>query len=322
LKKITALLVGLLFIFSALSVSWAQDTVHVVKKGDTLWDITKHYLKNPWKWPVVWSNNEDITNPHLIYPGDRVIISSKGGKTTITIIPAKGGQPTVFTTDGIRDKSFLLSPQYSSYVFSPTPLEGAGTVAKKLEQGDLVSRNDGIIIKSKSALTEGKIVTIFTKITEAKDNDVVKGYLYRAIGFARVQKNEGNLYKALVLDSSQEIRMDDVVLNDLKAIAPMKVKLYEPSLKAPGRVIDLYGGTVDGSSYLDLIFLNIGKNDGVDEGALVSIHKEFTVEGEAGTIRDYKGNAMVIQALDDTSMALVTESVADIQRGFVVFGGK
>jgi hypothetical protein len=50
----------------------AVPEVHVVKSGDTLWDICGYYYNNSWEWPRVWSYNPTITNPHWIYPGDLV----------------------------------------------------------------------------------------------------------------------------------------------------------------------------------------------------------------------------------------------------------
>lgn len=47
---------------------------YVVKKGDTLWDISKMYLDQPWLWPELWRTNTHIQNPHLIYPGDELIL--------------------------------------------------------------------------------------------------------------------------------------------------------------------------------------------------------------------------------------------------------
>jgi hypothetical protein len=51
---------------------------HVVRTGDTLWDICTYYFNNPWQWPKVWSYNPTITNPHWIYPGDVVRLYPAG----------------------------------------------------------------------------------------------------------------------------------------------------------------------------------------------------------------------------------------------------
>lgn len=52
---------------------------YVVVKGDTLWGISKRYLKSPWRWPDLWGmNKEEVRNPHLIYPGNVLILDLSG----------------------------------------------------------------------------------------------------------------------------------------------------------------------------------------------------------------------------------------------------
>src|SRR3989304_6513978 len=62
---------------------------HVVVKGDTLWDISKKFLSDPFKWPELWKRNAEIKNPHLIYPGDVIRLTSNG----FEIVPAKAIPP-------------------------------------------------------------------------------------------------------------------------------------------------------------------------------------------------------------------------------------
>ncbi len=50
--------------------------LHTVSSGDTLWDLAAAYLGTPWVWPSVWIDNDELDNPHLIVPGDRIWITA------------------------------------------------------------------------------------------------------------------------------------------------------------------------------------------------------------------------------------------------------
>ena len=89
------------------SVAMAQDVSirtdhpdeYVVVKGDTLWDISGKFLQHPWQWPAIWHANQQIENPHLIYPGDRISLVYIDGKPRLVV---NGDRPTVRMSPGAR----------------------------------------------------------------------------------------------------------------------------------------------------------------------------------------------------------------------------
>jgi len=54
-----------------------EGWLHTVERGDTLWDITETYLGSAWIWPSVWKDNGEISNPHVISPGDHIWITER-----------------------------------------------------------------------------------------------------------------------------------------------------------------------------------------------------------------------------------------------------
>lgn len=321
-----------LFVFLVFTVSSrAEEIKHTVVPGDTLWDISIKYLNTPWKWPLVWADNQDITNPHLIYPGDIVVITKDGEKTIIKIIPSpdRGGtesQMTIYTPEeaaAVKEKSIMVAPQYSTFIYSPDILTGSGKVFRKIEGGDLISQNDHILIKTTSDLKKDQVITMVSKVQDIAKGKDPAGYLYRITGTARVQEVQADIVKALVTYSTQEARIGSVIFDDIAPIRPMSLKLTEPG-SISASVIDYYGG-IRGSSTNDLVFLDAGRNQGIDKGALLNVAAKTEVggaetKGTPAVFHDHIGIVVVLQSLDDASMALVVESKALIEEGSALRG--
>ena len=76
---------------------------YTVKRGDTLWGISGLFLKSPWRWPELWGMNIDqIRNPHLIYPGQHLVLEKLDGMALLRLRPTGGGSVGGIPTDTVR----------------------------------------------------------------------------------------------------------------------------------------------------------------------------------------------------------------------------
>ncbi len=142
--------------------------LHVVRKGDTLWDLCAHYYENPWAWPKVWSFNPQIQNPHWIYPGDQLRISDPSTALDTARFPSEetrsiGGGP------GARRSGFggARAPDTSTvflrdfgYIGDPDG-DVWGQVIGAVEDALLLSQGDRLYLE----IRPGKDVQVGDKLT-------------------------------------------------------------------------------------------------------------------------------------------------------------
>ncbi len=107
LKRILPILAVVLWCMAAQAQVLRDDHPdrYVVVKGDTLWDISARFLRDPWLWPEVWQVNPQIANPHLIYPGDIVSLVYIDGQPRLRLSREKKLSPHIrrsSTADAIK----------------------------------------------------------------------------------------------------------------------------------------------------------------------------------------------------------------------------
>jgi hypothetical protein len=146
--------------------------IHLVRRGDTLWDLCNHYYQNPWAWPKVWSFNPQIANPHWIYPGDQVRLTSAtgGGQQALSLAGRKSstiggggalvnrrpivGKDTVF----LRDQGYIGDPKRDVW----GELVGSDEEQMMLAEGNHVV----LILRPGVTVTKGQELTVFNSVRQ------------------------------------------------------------------------------------------------------------------------------------------------------------
>jgi len=167
--------------------------VHVVKRGDTLWELCDRYFRNPWDWPRVWSYNPELQNPHWIYPGDQIRLQANVPVGTTTAEPGatspgpKGG-PVRFvgrqakvppSTIFLRDQGYIDDSVKDVW----GEISGSPDDQLLLSDGD----NTYLEIKPEHDVKPGQELTIFRPLVRTFKGDA-KGTMVAILGTALVEK--------------------------------------------------------------------------------------------------------------------------------------
>src|SRR4030043_1577788 len=164
---IIALVLSLCFALSIMAQEKKEtEGVYTIKKGDTLWDISAKFLKDPFLWPKLWQRNPYITNPHWIYPGNPVRLS--------TFEEAKKEEPPRVVEEKPREVK-EVKPEVAE-VKEGKKVEPPPVVEKKLEG-----------IAEKKPVEEKKV------IREIRSAGFIAGFDYKGIGIILDNKEGKNL---------------------------------------------------------------------------------------------------------------------------------
>lgn len=317
---------------------------YIVKKGDTLWDISGIFLNQPWLWPKLWRINPEINNPHLIYPGDelRLVFDKNGQPVLVKGKPELKWSPSVRTQ--LKDQNpistlplHVIAP-FMRYDMVKTDQElkllpyiiGSDEGHKSSIDGFKVYVNDDLIV--------GQSYAIYHKDTELIDPQTSEslGYNIRLVGTGKALKSgdmANNIPATIyVSGAKREIRSGDFV-------APVNDQQRYPStFTMQAAENDISGLIVASASQLrefakfDVVIINKGKESSIHAGDVFTVDRQSpaVVETESGPqyISDtsrwnklagsadasYKmpsepiGEIMVFRVYDKVSVALILNS--------------
>jgi hypothetical protein len=322
----------------------APDT-YTVKRGDTLWDISKVFLRSPWRWPQLWGMNmEQIRNPHLIYPGQLLVLDKSGGRARLMVGQA-GPDGTVklsprIRADGTGDGAIpsiplnLIAPFLNeAVVFSANDLENAPRVVAAPESRVMMGRGDRAYVRGElGGLTDWRVFRQATPLRDPATQEIL-GYEARFVGTATYVREAGTAPSAdgkgtVAVPATFEIGSvkEEVGIGDrLAAVPPRDFASFSPRPPAKpmsGQVVQVYGDGLNAGQN-QVVSINRGAADGVERGYVFAVLRdgERTVDSTYAKPEDIKlpderhGLMFVFRVFDRVSYALVLQVQHPVKAG-------
>ena len=273
----------------------APDT-YVVVKGDTLWDISGRFLKDPWRWPQIWDLNRDqIKNPHRIYPGDLIVLDRSGKEPRLSLVKGdQGGMQAVKLSPGVRatdigDEAIPAIPIRVIHPFLSQPrvvplgaLDDAPYIlGSNAERVVLGTGDDAFATGGKPGVANWSVLRPGKTLKDPETGEVL-GYEVEYLGDARTLV-EGAPQKIRITRSAQEILPKDKLV-EASDSSTFEYLPHAPEGQVSGRIISAYGGLSDSGRYQTVV-INRGSRDGLEPGHVLAVFRE----GQAVTLtRDEK----------------------------------
>ena len=271
---------------------------HTVQRGDTLWAISKLFLTSPWRWPQLWGMNMDqIRNPHLIYPGQVLVLDKSSGRAVLrvgqqgdTVVPPSN---TVKLSPRVRSELLfngaiasiplhLIGPFLNeAVVFENNALDLAPRIVATQEGRVMVSRGETAYVRGD--LGGARDFRLFRQPLPLVDPDTkqVLGFEATYVGTAEYVREGGMVpaadgKAALAVPSTFTVsstrleagvgdRLSPVPQRDLTAYAP-----HAPANPVSGRIIRVYGEALLAGKD-QIVALNRGSRDGLERGHVLAL---------------------------------------------------
>jgi len=317
-----------------------SSTRYTIKQGDTLWDISNTFFKDPFLWPFIWKANPYITNPDLIYPGNKLAIPSLAPIERAMQAPAaaetgeegigalqqkrteaareKPGEEEAVTTgklilpeeaaSPIIDKYAMLNAGYVGDDESKDVIVGGAEPKRNFSYDDIVYVN----IRSKEDVNIGDKYIMFNRLNKVKHPVTGREYgrLIKILGILRITaKDKPGMYTARIT-LSFDVSGKGTMLMPYQEPIP----IYDTPQKTKdiaGYILEVMDGrTINGQH--DIVYLDKGSADGVEPGDRFVV---YTGPEEAALPRKLVGETQVILVKEHTSTAVVRKSTNVLIKG-------
>ena len=300
-------------------ISQYSEKPYIVKKGDTLWDISQHFLGNAYYWPEIWYVNSQIENPHLIYPGDELTLyyDAANDNYILNVIRLKEEKWTpeqkiseesayipAIDLKKIRQEvgELKIFDTYKEYLNTKK-----STLLSERDNQILIGSGDIIHISKHHDLNKGDVIYIYSQPEEIN----FQGNTYyetEKVGRATITKELTNSLEALVHYSKKEIKEDDWITDQNIKLSDSFVPVHNSVGKT--NIVKIYEGRHYTGKHQNIL-IDKGYSQGVKEGDVFDIVEKARNEDHEDFV---KGKVMVYKTYENTSYALIYQNDIEIHK--------
>lgn len=287
---------------------------YVVVQGDTLWSIAAKFLKDPWRWPEMWKLNKDeVKNPHLIFPGDVIVLDRSGENPELKIVMGDTAklEPQIRVEDTSKQAVPSIPPRVIEpflsrpLVIEPDGLANAPRIIAAQVDRVYLGRGDVAYV---SGIKDAKLDSTWQIYRPGKPlidpvSKTTLGYEAVFLGDAKVTRI-GEPATIRIFAAQQEIGKGD----RLVASGPLVLNSYAPHAPVTaiqGQIIGTRGALGE-TGPQNVVTLNKGKNDGLEPGhVLALLHLGRNAELTKPKSRWYRPDKVEVTKLPDERYGLV-----------------
>jgi hypothetical protein len=295
---------------------------YVVVKGDTLWDISAMFLRDPWLWPEVWYVNPQVENPHLIYPGDVLTLVYVDGKPQLQV---SRGYPTVNLSPQIREESLenaiptipldAIQPFLTrAIVVGADELDNAPYVVASAGEHVITGGNDRVYVRG----IDNKDNSIYDIYRPGgpyidPDTDELLGYEALYVGTGPVEQY-GDPTTLFLAETTREIRVSDRLRPADQSMPVTHFQPHAPDTDLEGHIISVIDGVTQIGQF-NVVAIDLGTREGIEIGNV------FRVFQKGHVIKDTVGgkrNDMVKLPDEDAGLVMIFRTFEKVSFGLVM----
>lgn len=319
--------------------------VYAVIPGDTLWEIAELFFGDPETWPGLWSiNNQEITNPHYIYPG-QILRLQAGTDLRPPSLIVTSDVPDVmddsFTSFIPKAEIFSTTTDCSLHVPFSTSTEGDVTLAAPtfitrslvdplgvVEQAspgkEMLARGDIIYMRFRntSDVDCGRVYSLYHHVSEVRHPEVRSarlGHVYSVSAEVLISDVDEKWVTGRVVQSYSEIGRGELITDRVPVAG--KVRTSEMSQVVDGFVIDKSHEENLLVQRNQVVFIDRGRNDGVRSGTTFWVVRRGDglatkpLQVDQSLPDQVIGRLVVFAADDHVSTAVMTDQAISVRIG-------